>query len=164
MFNGFLAFNCLLMTSSGPQSKQGQMDLQGLSTFAKYGGEVVLGFAPRKLLDLAAKAGIEADQDQRDLLPLRTIAPPELSKDLQQLIEDAYVLLCTHLEKTNRQYRSKEARLEKDRLIHGALTEQKQSEFDQLKKLFERLLAIVTVLSDCTGKDMPLLEVRFSVI
>lgn len=137
-------------------STQGQpIDLQGLGTFVKYGSEVLIGITPRKLTDLALKSGITVSE-----LPTKTIASAKVGKDLLSLVRDSYDQLCRDLVRAHKDFRTRESRIEKDRLIHGTIIEQKQQEFDQAKKLYEKLLSIVTTLSECMGQEIPLLEVQ----
>ena len=130
------------------------MDLQGIGTLVKYGSEVVFGYIPKKVVDLAAKTGQPVES-----MPLKVLTSSKVATELRGMLADMYEKLTTDLLGAHKAYRTKESKLEKDKLIHGGLTEQKQQEFDAARKLFEKLLSIVTTLSECTGQDMPVLEV-----
>ena len=130
------------------------MDLQSLGTLVKYGSEVLFGYVPRKLADLASKAGQKVEE-----MPVKLIAAVKVATELRTMLDDTYQQLSTDLETAHKSYRSKETRLEKDKLIHGTITEQKQQEFDYAKKLYEKLFSIVTTLSECMACEMPTLEV-----
>jgi hypothetical protein len=141
---------------SAPAGGRGQpMDLPGLSTFVKYASEVLVGFVPRKLSDLAGKAG-KALGD----MPTKTIALPRVSNEMKQMITETFSQLSGDLVHAHKQFRSKERRTEKDRVIHGSITEQKQLELDNAKRLFEKLLSVVTSLAECLNEKIPELEVR----
>jgi hypothetical protein len=130
------------------------VDLQGIGTLVKYGSETVFGYKSRKLLDLAAKAGKKVES-----LPVKVLTSAKVQEDLRSALQDCYQQLCTDLDAAHKAYRAREVKMEKDRLIHGSITEQKQTEFDNAKKLYEKLLSIVTTLSECMVQDMPVLEV-----
>jgi hypothetical protein len=130
------------------------VDLQGIGTLVKYGSETVFGYKSRKLLDLAAKAGVKVES-----LPVKVLTGTKVQEDLRSALQDCYQQLCADLVAAHKAYRTREVKMEKDRLIHGSITDQKQSEFDNAKKLYEKLLSIVTTLSECMVQDMPVLEV-----
>ena len=49
--------------------------------------------------------------------------------------------------------------------MHGSITEQKQVELDNAKRLYERLFTVVTSLAECMNQKMPVLvEVRFTLL
>lgn len=137
-----------------PLHSASRLDLQGLGTLVKYGSETVFGYVPRKLLDIAAKTGRSPDS-----LPVKSIVNGKTASELRAVLHDTYLQLSSDLIGAHQSYRSKESKLEKDKLIHGSITEQKQQEFDHCKKLFEKLFSIVTTLSECMGQDLPVLEV-----
>jgi hypothetical protein len=130
------------------------MDIHALGTFAKYGSEVLMGYLPRKLIELAQKAEKPLSE-----MPLRLLTSMKACNEMRAQISDTFQQLSGDLVKYHKEYRSREAKSEKDKLIHGAITEQKQLELDQSKRIFERLLSIVTTLSESTGDAIPVLEV-----
>ena len=137
---------------AGPRT---QMDIHGLATFAKYGSEILMGFPSRKIIDLAQKAEKPLAE-----MPIRVIASPAGRTEMRQIMTETYEQLCTDIVKYHKEYRTREQKAEKDKLIHGSVTEQKLAELEQSKRIFERLLSIVTTLSECMGEAMPVLEVR----
>jgi hypothetical protein len=130
------------------------MDLQGLSTFVKYGSDVIMGYPSRKLVEMAAKVETPLSE-----VPVFVLTTPKICKEIQSEISDAYTVLCSGLVKAHKDYSSRENRMEKDRVVHGSISEQKQQEYDNSKRLFERLFAVVTALAECTGDKVPALEV-----
>jgi hypothetical protein len=147
-----------------------KLDLLGLGTLVKYGSEILCGFAPKKLMELTAKAGKPiasgsggggGGEGGADALGLvKQLTGARVSQELRAQLSDAYEQLASDLVVAHRSFCSKETRMEKDKLIHGSATEQKQQEFDAAKKLYEKLLSITTTLSECMGTDMPVLEVQ----
>jgi len=115
----------------------------------------VFGYPPRKLLDLAAKTGRSIES-----MPVKLIVNGKTAAELRAILLDTYQQLCTDLVAAHRSYHTKESKLEKDKLIHGNITEQKQQDFDHSKKLFEKLFSIVSTLSECMGQEVPTLEVN----
>lgn len=71
-----------------------------------------------------------------------------------------YQQLTVDLAKAHRDFKSREKRNEKDKLIHGTISDQKQAELEGAKRLFEKLFAAVSGLADATGGEMPVLRVR----
>lgn len=140
--------------NSGPPAKT-VMDIQSLSTFVKYGSEVLMGFIPRKYIDLAAKAEKPIED-----IPLKILASARVTEEMKLLISETFEKLSTDMVKAHSEYRKKELKAEKDGLIHGSLTEQKQLELENSKKLFEKLFSIATTLSECMNVDMPVLKVE----
>lgn len=134
------------------------VDLQGFSMLVKFGAESLFGFLPKQAKEIAAKAEKTVDD-----IPSKLLANPKAQGILKTLLNETYDHLCTDLVKAHQDFRGKESKCEKDRLIHGNVTEQKQQEFDNAKRLYERLLSIVTTLSDATGAAVPELKVRFHV-
>lgn len=135
------------------------MDIHGLATFAKYGSEILMGFPSRRILELAQKAEKPLSE-----MPVRVIATPAGRAEMRQIMTETYEQLSSDTVKYHKEYRTREAKAEKDRLIHGSITEQKQTELDQAKRLFEKLLSIVTTLSECMGEAMPVLEVNTTAV
>ncbi len=77
-------------------------------------------------------------------------------------MNEAYSQLCSDLVKWHQQQQVVEKRMEKERMIQGGtLTEAKQTELDQTKRIYERILACVTALAESLFLDVPVLEVSF---
>jgi len=110
---------------------------------------------PKKMSELSSKLGKTASD-----MPIKALCSVKVQEDLRNTLSDTYRQLSEDLIAAHKAYRTKETKMEKDRLIHGSITEQKQLEFDNAKKLFEKLLSIVTTLSECIGQDMPSLEIE----
>lgn len=131
-----------------------KVDLQGIGTMVKYGSEVVFAYLPRKLAELAAKTGKAAES-----MPVKAIVQPKVAAELRAMLNETFQQLCGDLVVAHQSFRTKEAKMEKDKLIHGTITEAKQLEFDNAKKLYEKLFSIVSTLSECMAQEMPVLEV-----
>jgi uncharacterized membrane protein YheB (UPF0754 family) len=131
------------------------VDLLGLGTLVKYGSETLFGYVPKKVSDLAAKLGKKVSD-----MPLKVLTSDKVQEELRTTLQSTYEQLSIDLVAAHKAYRTKEAKMEKDKLIHGNITEQKQQDFDAARKLYEKLLAIATTLSECIGQAMPVLEVR----
>lgn len=129
-------------------------DLQGLTVFVKYGSEYLLGYVPKKIQEIANKA-----EKSMEELPVKLLASSKHAADMRMLLSETYDKLCEHLIKAHKDYRIKEVKYEKDKLIHGQLNDSKQQEYENCKKLYERFLSIVTTLSECTTEKMPELVV-----
>jgi regulator of nonsense transcripts 2 len=91
---------------------------------------------------------------------VKQLASLPRSTEMKLLLSETYITICNDLVEAHKQYRHKEAKAEKDRLIHGSLTDQKQSEYDYSKKLFEKLLSVATSLSECMNEDLPELKIE----
>lgn len=128
------------------------MDLSGLSAYVKFGGESLLGFVPPKISAIAAKL-------ERTGVPSRRICDEKVSLSLKEMITDTFNRVSLDLVKAHTDYRKKEIKAEKDRAIHGSLTEEKQAELDYAKRLFEKLLSVTTTLSETIDMPLPVLEV-----
>ncbi len=129
--------------------------MQGISTFVKYGSEILCGYPPKKATDIFSRYGKPVPAD----LPLKVLTNPKIMRDFQDLLTDTYAILSDDLVKAFTDYMQKEKNFETDRLIHGSLTEAKQSEYEYSKKLYEKLLAIVTSLAECMSMKVP--ELKF---
>ena len=130
------------------------VDIQGLSTFVKYGSEILMGFMPRKLCDLAVKANKSLSE-----MPIKLIASPKYSNELKASVIETFNQLSDDLIKAHKDFRKREYRMEKDKVIFGSITEQKQIEFDLAKRLYEKLLSVATLLAECLNEKIPILEV-----
>ena len=137
-------------------SAKNQIDLLGLGTFAKYGSEILLGFIPRQVLSIARIAGKTCED-----MPNKLLASTKSNLEMKNLITETYKQLSSDLVKSHKDYYSKEKKFEKDKLLHGTLTEQKQAELDNAKKLFERLQSTIISLAECINEEVPILEVGF---
>lgn len=122
----------------------------------KYGSETLFAYAPRKLAELAAKTGKSLEE-----MPVKAIVQPKVAAELRSTLSETYQQLCGDLVVAHRSFRTKEAKMEKDKLIHGSITENKQQEFDNAKKLYEKLFSIVSTLAECMTQKIPVLEVKF---
>jgi hypothetical protein len=92
-------------------------------------------------------------------MPVFLLANPAYALELRNEIYEIYNQVCSEVVKAYKEYKKKEKKMENDRLVFGTLSEQKQSEWDHAKKLFERLLSVATAMSESLGEDMPVLEV-----
>jgi hypothetical protein len=143
---------------SGPG--RGAIDIQGLSTFVKYGSEILLGFPPKKLSDIMKKIpSLPKSATTSADLPIKLLASPAKSTEMKALLMETFQTICNDLVEAHKQFRTKEMKFEKDRLLHGTLTEQKQQEYDSSKKLYEKLLSVATSLSESIGEPIPELKV-----
>ena len=94
-------------------------------------------------------------------MPIKLLASPKAHSEMSSEVSEVYKQLTLDLSKAHVDYKSKEKRNEKDKLIHGTITDQKQAELDGAKRLFEKLFAAVSGLSEATGGEMPTLEVNY---
>lgn len=122
----------------------------------KFGAETLFGYLPKNAKEIATKSEKKIED-----IPSKLLVSAKVQGILKSLLTETYDHLCADLVKVHQDFRTKESKCEKDKLIHGNVTEQKQQEFEQVKKLFERLLSIVTALSDSTGASVPELVVSF---
>ena len=134
------------------------MDLSGLAVFVKYGSEYFFGKVPSKVATLLQSAGKDGDDEFR-LSVSKQVVPVAASAEMNALIDDAYAQLSTDLVKLYKQYKSLDAKMEKEKVVSGVLSEAKQTELDNAKRIYERILSTVTSLADCLVKDVPVLEV-----
>ena len=74
-------FSTILCSNAGAGASRQPMDLQSLSTFAKYGSETLAGFVSKKLADLAAKAGKPIEE-----MPLKVMTAPKVANELKQMV------------------------------------------------------------------------------
>jgi hypothetical protein len=81
------------------------VDLLGLSTFVKYAGECLMGYAPGKMQQLARQAGKPASE-----MPVKLMAPPRVVAELRQEVGDVYQNLTADLVKAHKDFKSKEKR------------------------------------------------------
>lgn len=136
-------------------NKPPPLDLLGLGTLVKYGSEVLFGYQPRKIVDLASRLNKPLPS-----MPSKQSSSAKVKDELCGLINQSYDSFATELMHVHKVYRAKESRIEKDKLIHGgSLSEAKQTELEQAKKQYDKYLSIVTILSESMGEQMPLLEV-----
>jgi hypothetical protein len=91
-------------------------------------------------------------------MPVKLLASPKAHLEMGKEVSEAYQQLTKDLVQAHRDYKLKERKNEKDKLIHGTISEQKQAELEGGKRLFEKLFAAVSSLSEATGGDMPVLE------
>ena len=92
-------------------------------------------------------------------MPVKLLASHKAHMEMSAEVSTVYQQLTIDLAKAHRDYKSRERRNEKDKLIHGSITEQKLVDLEGAKRLFEKLFAAVSGLADATGGLMPALEV-----
>jgi hypothetical protein len=92
-------------------------------------------------------------------MPIKLLVSSRAHSEMSAEVSAVYQQLTVDLVKAHRDYKIREKRNEKDKLIHGTITDQKQAELDGAKRLFEKLFAAVSGLADATGGEMPVLEV-----
>jgi hypothetical protein len=130
------------------------IDLLGLQTFVKYGNEVLLGFIPRRILSIAKVAGRNKNE-----IPVKLFASAKANAEMCVIINETYQKLSNDLLQAHKEFRSKDKKFEKDKLMHGSITEAKQLELDNAKRLFEKLHSTVVTLAECLDFDVPVLVV-----
>ncbi|CAM9207771.1 unnamed protein product, partial [Ectocarpus fasciculatus] len=143
--------------AAGGQPKRSGVDVAGLVTFVKYAAEPLLGHVSKKTLELVAAAGSAAD-GLHTLGVQPCIITAGTSRDLNQLVREAADNMSNDLVKAFAEFKRCEKKSEKDAVIHGSLTEQKQQELTDLRKLYEKLLSAVTSICECLDLGMPLLK------
>ena len=131
------------------------IDLAGLTSFIKFGAEILFGYTNKKLRSLCAEAG----KDIADC-PLRQLTTTSMRNELRIIVSDVYSQLCADLVEAHKGLLNKKKRLEKDRVLHGTLSEAKQQELDGATRLFEKLLSAVTSISECSSQPLPALAVE----
>jgi hypothetical protein len=92
-------------------------------------------------------------------MPIKLLASHKAHMEMSAEVSTVYQQLTLDLAKAHRDYKSRERRNEKDKLIHGSITEQKLIDLEGAKRLYEKLFAAVSGLADATGGVMPALEV-----
>lgn len=150
----FLCQFQLIVYRTSKAGKQ-SVDLLGLGTFFKYGCEILIGFTPRNIASIAKKAGKTLAD-----IPSKLLAGQSANKEMQAITLEIYSQLCQDLLKASKDYKSKEKKFEKDKLLHGSTTEQKQADLENAKRLFEKLYATVLGFAECSEFDLPELIVR----
>ncbi len=130
-------------------------DLQGLTVFVKCGSETLLGFLPKKVIDMGNKAGKRVEE-----LPVKLLVSGKNATEMRVLISETYEKLCELLLKSHKDFRQRESKYEKDKLIHGTISDVKQQEYDNAKRLYERYLSVVTALSEGMNEKMPELVIE----
>ena len=91
-----------------------------------------------------------------DNIPIHTfVSSSPLRKQMNLQMVETYNNLCDALVKAHHTYRTKEKKFEKDKSLHGSLTEEKTLELDTSKKFFEKMFSSVTTLSESIGHDVP---------
>ena len=148
-------FRQLIRFITGKQTKDstlkatGAIDLSSLVTYVKYGAEILMGYVPRRLKMIAKQAGKSEDE-----IPSKLVVPPTTSNEIRMQVLQATEKLAVDLVTAHRDVRQREAKNEKDKILHGSLSEQKQAEFDNSTKLYEKLLSSLTSLQEATGLDL----------
>lgn len=92
-------------------------------------------------------------------MPIKLLVSSRAHAEMSAEVSAVYQQLTSDLVKAHRDYKLREKRNEKDKLIHGSIADHKQAELDGAKRLFEKLFAAVSGLADATGGEMPVLEV-----
>jgi regulator of nonsense transcripts 2 len=115
----------------------------------------LLGYPSKTVFDLARKANKPVEE-----VPIKVLVTAKNVNEMRMLVSETYEKLCEHLVNAHTDFRSKESRFEKDKLIFGTLSDAKQSEFDNAKKLFEKFLSVVTSLSEGIHQKMPVLVIE----
>ena len=135
------------------------MDLSSLTIFVKYGSELLFGKLPRKTLELLKAA--EKINDEQYISTISKQLPNQGTVlELNMLIDQTYSKLSEDLVKYHKQYQTLDKKMEKEIAIHGgSVMETKQTELDNAKRIYERVLSTVTTLAECLNKDVPILEV-----
>jgi len=139
--------------STTPPKENAPVDLLGMVTFVKYACETLIGIPPKKL------ALLKASMPSLETLPIKVFTSVAVCKELHSMVFNAYDNLCEDLVQAHYIYRKKEMKMEKDKLLHGSITEQKQTELDNSKRLYEKLLSVARSLSECLQTKMPDLAV-----
>ena len=93
-------------------------------------------------------------------MPVKLLTSHKAYSEMSAEVSAVYQQLTVDLAKAHRDFKSREKRNEKDKLIHGSVSDQKQAELEGAKRLFEKLFAAVSGLADATGGEMPVLRVR----
>lgn len=124
-----------------------------MATFVKYGSETLLGFASRRVHQLARQAG-----ENVSAMPVKLLVTASVHAEMRAEVLEVFDQLCTDLVKSHKEFKRQERRAEKDKLLNGSVSEQKQAELDNAKRLFEKLSSAVTGLSEALGRDPPELE------
>lgn len=150
----FVRYLYVLVGKNGTGGKKtNPVDLGGLTTYIKYGAESLLGYPSMKLQALAREAGMT-----RDEIPLTLLSQEESRVHMQTQITETYDNLCDTLNKALKDLRLKERKADRDKSMHGSLSEQKTLELEQARTFFEKIQSTVSSLSEALGKDVPELE------
>ena len=131
------------------------VDLVGLTSFVKYGAETVFGYASKRLVSLCQEA-------HRDIAeyPVSVFTSPSTQNELKMIIHEVYEQICHDLVEAHKDLIGKERRFEKDKVLHGNLSETKQNELDNTRRLFDKLMSAASSLSECTGSPLPRLQIE----
>lgn len=136
-------------TKDSSVKANGAIDLSSLVTYVKYGAEILMGHTPRRYLTIAQQAGKSASD-----IPSKLIAPPAISNEIILQVSQATDKLAADLIASHADVRQRENKNEKDKIMHGSLSEQKQLEFENATRLYEKLLSSLTSLQEATGQNL----------
>lgn len=131
-----------------------QIDLISLTAFVKFGAESIFGYTTKRMASLCAEVNRPLSE-----YPLKVITATSTQNELKMILSEVYEQLSRATVDAHKDMTSKDKRFEKDRVLHGSLSEAKQLELDNAKRLFEKLMAAVTSISENTGDPMPVLQV-----
>ena len=136
-------------TKDSSTKANGAIDLSALVTYVKYGAEMLMGYIPRRLQLMAQQAG-KTESD----IPSKQLVSPAISNEVKLQVSQATDKLAKDLVAAHADVRQRENKNEKDKILHGALSEQKQTEFDYATRLYEKLLSSLTSIQEATGLDL----------
>jgi hypothetical protein len=117
------------------------LDVNLFVTYVKFGGEDLLGVQSRKgrlLYERAAAANGPPYEPS-------TLVEADVKAAMQVRARAAFEGLCRELLATHKARQAAERRAERDRLLHGSLTDEKEKALEEQKKACDKLLANVQV-------------------
>jgi regulator of nonsense transcripts 2 len=142
--------------TKGAQAPSNQvLDLVGLVSFVKYGAETLFGYIPKKVLSICKDANKEPSE-----VALKVVASSSCQAEMKIILSEVYEQLCKDVIEAHKDLVGKEQRFEKDKVLHGSLSEAKQAELEGTKRLFEKLMSAVTSISECSGDPLPRLLIE----
>ena len=140
-------------------------DLQGLTVFVKYGSEILLGYCPPKMQAVCIAAGKPLETStlsfveiMSDECPIKLLTSSLTCKTIREQLQPAFDQLSEDLVASHKDLQKKKIRFEKDYLLHGSLSEEKQQQLDLASKFFEKLLSVVQSL--CESMGVPMVELQ----
>ena len=148
-FRQLIRFIVGKQTKDSAARENAAIDLNALVTYVKYGAEVLMGYTPHRLVEVARQAGKTENEIPSKLLLSLTLQNEVILQVSQASEKLASDLIEAHKDVCNRQRKN-----EKDKILHGSLSEQKQAEFDNATKLYEKLLSSLTSIQEATGRNL----------
>lgn len=133
-------------TKDSTVKANGAIDLSSLVTYVKYGCEVLMGYTPRRLQVVAQQAG----KTEKDI-PSKILTPDAISNEIRLQVSQATDKLAADLVAAHSDVRQRENKNEKDKILHGSLSDEKQAEYDYAVRLYDKLLSSLTSLQEATG-------------